>query len=61
MSLRYGWESDLGTLITSDRDLKCYHRECAERPVHALLVPVRYKGPTNQEERHLKQSGLAES
>ena len=26
------------------RDLKCHHRDCADRPVHALLVPTRAKG-----------------
>ncbi len=43
-----------GKLIPSDadidqahayaRDLRCYHRECHDRPVHAVLVPTRMRG-----------------
>lgn len=40
------WASDLDQVGAYARDLKCYHRECQNRPVHALLVPVRYKGST---------------
>jgi DUF2075 family protein len=40
--------ADIDQVSAYSRDLKCYHRECADRPVHALLIPVRYKGPTNQ-------------
>lgn len=40
--------ADIDQVSAYARDLKCYHRECAKRRVHALLVPVRYKGPTTQ-------------
>lgn len=40
--------ADIDQVSAYGRDLKCYHRECADRPVHALLIPVRYTGPTNQ-------------
>jgi hypothetical protein len=40
--------ADLDQTGAYARDLKCYHRECQERPVHALLVPVRYSGATHQ-------------
>lgn len=38
--------ADLDQVAAYARDLKCYHRECQNRPVHALLVPVRYRGTT---------------
>ena len=40
--------ADIDQVSAYARDLKCYHRECADRPVHALLVPIRYKGETHQ-------------
>jgi hypothetical protein len=40
--------ADLDQAGAYARDLKCYHRECQNRPVHALLVPVRYTGATLQ-------------
>ena len=40
--------ADIDQVSAYARDLKCYHRECADRPVHALLIPVRYNGTTTR-------------
>jgi hypothetical protein len=37
-------QADIDQVAAYARDLRCYHRECADRPVHALLVPTRAKG-----------------
>lgn len=34
-------QADLDQVAAYARDLRCYHAECAERPVHAVLVPTR--------------------
>ncbi len=37
-------QADIDQVAAYARDLRCYHRECADRPVHALLVPTRARG-----------------
>ena len=37
-------QADIDQVAAYARDLKCYHRDCADRPVHALLVPTKAKG-----------------
>lgn len=37
-------QADLDQVAAYARDLRAYHRECHNRPVHALLVPSRAKG-----------------
>ncbi len=37
-------QADLDQVFAYARDLRCYHAACADRPVHAVLVPTR--GPT---------------
>lgn len=37
-------QADIDQVSAYARDLRCYHRECADRPVHALLVPTRARG-----------------
>lgn len=37
-------QADLDQVSAYVRDLRSYHRECADRPVHAVLVPTRMKG-----------------
>jgi len=37
-------QADIDQASAYARDLRCYHRECAERPVHALLVATRARG-----------------
>lgn len=37
-------EADLDQAQAYARDLRAYHAECADRPVHAVLVPTRAKG-----------------
>jgi hypothetical protein len=34
-------QADLDQVRAYARDLKCYHAECAQRPVHAVLLPTR--------------------
>jgi hypothetical protein len=34
-------QADLDQVAAYARDLRCYHRECHERPLHAVLVPTR--------------------
>ena len=34
-------QADIDQVFAYARDLKAYHRECADRPVHAVLVPSR--------------------
>lgn len=34
-------QADIDQVAAYARDLRCYHRECADRPVHAILVPMR--------------------
>ncbi|RJQ42542.1 MAG: DUF2075 domain-containing protein [Gaiellales bacterium] len=36
--------ADIDQAAAYGRDLRCYHRECHNRPVHAVLVPTRAKG-----------------
>jgi hypothetical protein len=31
--------ADIDQVFTCVRDLRAYHRECADRPVRAVLVP----------------------
>ncbi|MBM3465697.1 MAG: DUF2075 domain-containing protein [Armatimonadetes bacterium] len=37
-------QADIDQASAYARDLRCYHRECAERPVHALLVATQARG-----------------
>ena len=37
-------QSDLDQAAAYARDLRCYHKHCAEREVHAVLVPTRAHG-----------------
>jgi Uncharacterized conserved protein (DUF2075) len=37
-------QADLDQASAYARDLRCYHRECADRPVHAVVVPTRARG-----------------
>ena len=37
-------QADIDQVAAYARDLRCYHRECSDTPVHALLVPTRAKG-----------------
>jgi hypothetical protein len=34
-------QADIDQVMAYARDLRCYHRECAERPVIAILIPTR--------------------
>jgi len=43
-------QADLDQVAAYARDLRCYHRECADREVIPILVPTRAKG-------HLGESG----
>ncbi len=36
--------ADIDQVSAYARDLASYHRECENRPVHAVLVPIRYAG-----------------
>jgi len=40
--------ADIDQASAYARDLRCYHRECADRPVHAVLVPTRAKDTLHQ-------------
>ncbi|PWT83863.1 MAG: hypothetical protein C5B58_05770, partial [Acidobacteria bacterium] len=42
-------QADIDQSSAYARDLRCYHRECAERPVHAVVVPTRASGYRGQE------------
>lgn len=37
-------QADLDQASAYARDLRCYHRECADREVHAVVVPTRARG-----------------
>ncbi len=37
-------QADLDQAAAYARDLRCYHRRCADREVHAVVVPTRAKG-----------------
>ena len=37
-------DADIDQAHAYARDLSCYHRECHDRPVHAVLVPTRMRG-----------------
>lgn len=37
-------QADLDQAAAYARDLRCYHRDCAEVPVHAVVVPTRAAG-----------------
>lgn len=39
-------EADVDQAQAYARDLRAYHAECADRPVHAVLVPTQAKGAT---------------
>jgi len=34
-------KADIDQVMAYARDLRCYHRECAHRPVYAILIPTR--------------------
>jgi len=40
----YPNQADLDQVSAYVRDLRCYHRECATRPIIPILVPMRAKG-----------------
>lgn len=40
----YPSQADIDQAAAYARDLRCYHQECHERPVHAVVVPMRAKG-----------------
>ena len=42
-------QADIDQVFAYARDLRSYHRECADRPVHAVLVPSR--GPAEPRDR----------
>jgi hypothetical protein len=42
-------QADIDQSSAYARDLRCYHRECADRPVHAVVVPTRATGYRGQE------------
>lgn len=42
-------QADIDQASAYARDLRCYHRECWDRPVVAVLVPTRAKGYVRQE------------
>ena len=42
-------QADIDQAAGYARDLRCYHRECWDRPVTALLVPTRARGYVRQE------------
>lgn len=42
----YPSEADIDQAQAYARDLRAYHAECADRPVHAVLVPTQAKGAT---------------
>jgi len=42
-------QADVDQVFAYARDLRAYHRECADRPVHAVLVPSR--GPAEPRDR----------
>ena len=37
-------QADLDQAAAYARDLRCYHRHCADREVHAVVVPTRAHG-----------------
>src|SRR5260221_5717593 len=41
-------QADIDQVFCYARDLRSYHAECADRPVHAVLVPTR-AGPAHRE------------
>lgn len=41
-------QADLDQVSAYARDLRCYHRECADRPVVPVLVPTRARGFVGQ-------------
>lgn len=41
-------EHDIDQVSAYARDLRNYHRDCAERKVHAILILTRYTGETHQ-------------
>ena len=38
-------DADIDQAHAYARDLRCYHAECADRPVHVVLVPTLARGP----------------
>ena len=49
-------DADIDQAHAYARDLRCYHRDCHERPVHAVLVPTQMRGPA-QTERNVHVCG----
>ncbi|MCA9309983.1 MAG: DUF2075 domain-containing protein [Phycisphaerales bacterium] len=37
-------QADLDQVAAYARDLRCYHRDCHDRPVHPVLIPTRARG-----------------
>ena len=42
-------DADIDQAHAYARDLRCYHRDCHERPVHAVLVPTQMRGRAGAE------------
>jgi hypothetical protein len=40
----YPSQADIDQAAAYARDLRCYHQECHDHPVHAIVVPMRSKG-----------------
>ena len=38
-------QADLDQVSAYARDLRCYHKDCADRPVYSILIPTRFHGP----------------
>jgi len=38
-------QADLDQVSAYARDLRCYHKDCATRPVYPILIPTRFHGP----------------
>ena len=49
-------DADIDQAHAYARDLRCYHRDCHERPVHAVLVPTQMRGRV-QTERNVHVCG----
>lgn len=49
-------DADIDQAHAYARDLRCYHRDCHDRPVHAVLVPTRMRGRV-QTERNVHVCG----
>ena len=49
-------DADVDQVHAYGRDLRCYHRECHERPVHTVLVPTNMTGQ-EQDDRNVQICG----